>query len=101
MLICLTVQGIRPSPIVASKYLPTPRILFIYLFEKESVFVHVHRGKGQRGRERERSQVDSLLSTEPSTGLDPMTQDHDLSQNQELGAQLTEYPGASSQNTFH
>ena len=30
--------------------------------------------------------VDSMLSTEPNTGLDPRTRDHDLGQNQELDA---------------
>ena len=40
-------------------------------------------------------QADSRLSVEPNVELDPMTlrsQDHDLSPNQELEAQLTELP---------
>lgn len=47
-----------------------------------------YRGKG----EGENLNQTSLLSTEPDAGLHPMTQDCDLSQNQELAAQLTEPP---------
>lgn len=48
-------------------------------------------GVGERDRGRERI-PDSPLSSDPNTGLDLMTRDHDLSQNQELDIEPTE-PG--------
>ena len=48
-------------------------------------------GEGQREREKESLAV-STLSTEPDAGLDRITLDHDLNQNQESNTQLTEPP---------
>lgn len=50
------------------------KMLFIYLFERETERGRVHtieQGRG-RGKGRE-SPADSRLSTEPDTGLDPTT----------------------------
>ena len=44
------------------------------LFERESMHVHMHTTGGRcRGRGRKESQVDSPLSEEPITGLNPTT----------------------------
>lgn len=49
--------------------------------------------RGERENLKQNPQPPSL-SVEPTVGFDPTTQDHDLSQNHELEAELTEQPGA-------
>jgi len=57
--------------------------LFICLRERERKSSKCGEGEGQ---------ADFALSVEPDVGLDPMTPDHDPSQNQESDAQPTEPP---------
>ena len=62
-------------------------IIYLFIFERERV-----RNLGRGAKRERKSQAGSMLSTEPDTGLDPTTLDHDLSRHQELDTQPTEPP---------